>query len=182
MKIHVGSQNKLKVQAVRDAVALYPKLFPHPEIIGVDVNVPLFDHPKSLKETIEGARKRVKNAFFDCSYSIGIEGGLMEVPHSISGYMEVSVGAVYDGKEIYLGLSPAFEWPKSVTDLIINDKVNANQAFKQLGLTHHEKLGSEAGGGAGLLTHKRFTREDSIKYSLIMAFIHLENLEIYKTV
>jgi len=180
MNIHVGSKNSIKIKAVEDAVALYPKLIPQPKIIGFSVDMPIFDHPKSMKETIEGAQKRAKEVFKDCEYSFGLEGGLMEVPYTHTGYMEISVCAVYNGKIIYLGLSPAFEWPKKVMDLILHKELNANQAFKQLGITHHDKLGSKDGGGVGLLTDNRITRGDSIKYSIIMALIELNKPELYQ--
>lgn len=180
MKINVGSKNKIKVKAVKNAVKLYPDLFPKPEIIGADVNVPLFGHPKNLKETVQGAIRRAKDAFIDCDYSFGLEGGLMEVPFSETGFMEVGACAIYDGKKVYLGLAPAFEWPKQVTDLILSDKADASQAFKQLGLTHHEKLGAVEGGIIGFLTNNRLTREDFTKYSIVMALVHLENPQLYK--
>lgn len=174
MKINVGSKNKTKIKAVEDAVKLYPNLFPQPEIVGIDINVPLFGHPKNIKETVSGAIKRAKESFTNCNYSFGLEGGLMEAPFSKTGFMEVSACVIFDGKKIHLGLSPSFEWPKEVTNLILSNKADASLALKQLGLTHHEKLG-DAGGGVGLLTDDRLTREDFIRYSIIMALIHLEN-------
>lgn len=179
MKIHIGSKNKTKIQAVRDAVALYPKLFPKPEIIGIDIEVELFGHPKSISKTVEGAVERAKKAFSDCDYSFGIEGGLMEVPYTKTGFMEVGACAIYDGKNIHLGLGPAYEWPKEVTKLIVSGKADASLAFKQLGYTHHEKLGAVEGGIIGFLTEGRLTREDFTKYSIIMALIHLEKLEFF---
>lgn len=98
MKINVGSQNNTKIQAVREAVSVYPHLFPDPEVIGIDVNVPEYGHPKNIKETVEGAIARAKKAFIDCDYSFGIEGGLMEVPYTKTGFMETGVCAIYDGK------------------------------------------------------------------------------------
>jgi inosine/xanthosine triphosphatase len=145
MKINVGSKNKTKVQAVEDAVKLYPHLFPNPEIVGIDVNVPLFGHPKSIKETVEGAVARAKEAFNGCDYSFGIEGGLMEVPYTKTGFMEVGACAINDGKNIHLGLGPGYEWPPEVTHLILSGKADASQAFKQLGLTYQEKLGAVEG-------------------------------------
>lgn len=180
MKIHVGSKNQTKVQAVKDAVALYPKLFPNPEIIGIDVNVELFGHPKSIKETVEGAVERAKNAFSDCDYSFGIEGGLMEVPYTKTGFMETGACAIYDGKNVYLGLGPAYEWPTKVTEMILSGKADASQAFKQRGYTHHEKLGAVEGGIIGYLTDGRLTREEFTKYSIIMALIHLERPEFFE--
>src|SRR5258708_2035573 len=140
MKIHVGSQNKTKIQAVRNAVALYPRLFPQAEIMGIDVSVELFGHPKNLNETVAGAIERAKKAFKKCTYSFGLEGGLMEVPYSKTGFMEVGACAIYDGKTMHLGLSPAYEWPKEVTKMILSGKTDASHAFKQLGYTQHEKL------------------------------------------
>ncbi len=180
MKINVGSKNKVKVQAVKDAIALYPNIFIQPEIIGVDVNVELFGHPKNLKETIEGAKKRAQEAFADCYISVGLEGGLMEVPHSRTGFMEVNACAIYDGKNFHLGLSPAFEWPTQVLEKILSGQADASQAFKQLGYTPHEKLGNEPGGIIGYLTGSRMTREEQTKYSIVMALIQFERPELYR--
>lgn len=180
MQIHVGSKNQTKVQAVHDALKLYPKLFPNPQITGIDVNVELFGHPKNLNETIEGAIDRAKQSFKNCDYSFGIEGGLMHVPHTKLGYMETGVCAIYDGKNIYLGLGPAYEWPHQVTQKILSGEADGSQAFKQLGYTHHEKLGAVQGGITGMLTKGRLTREDFTKYSIIMAIIQIENPEFYK--
>ena len=180
MKIHVGSQNKTKVQAVKDAVALYPHIFKDAEIVGVDVRVDLFGHPKTLKETIEGALTRAKHSFTPgCDFSFGLEGGLMEVPYTQTGFMEVGACVIYDGKRFHLGLSPAFEWPVKVNEMILAGKADASQAFKQLGLTHHEKLGNEAGGIVGYLTDQKLTREQFSLYSIIMAVIQLERPELY---
>src|SRR3989344_3452838 len=140
MRINVGSKNQTKVQAVEEAVALYPNLFSNPEVTGVDIELELYGHPKNIKETVEGAIERAKKAFIDCDYSFGLEGGLMEMPFTKTGYMETGVCAIYDGKNFHLGLAPSFEWPKQVTELIANGKADASQAFKQLGLTTEEKL------------------------------------------
>jgi len=179
MKINIGSQNKTKITAVRDVVALYPKLFDGAEVEGVAIELEEFGHPKSIEETITGAIERAKKAFFDCNYSIGLEGGLIEVPFSTTGFMEVGACAIYDGKNCCTGLSPAFEWPKRVTEMIISGEADASQAFKKLNLTEHEKLGAVDGGIIGLLSKGRLTREEFTKQSIIMALIQLEHPELY---
>lgn len=179
MNINVGSKNKIKITAVKEAVKLYPKLFPNPKVTGFEVNIPLFGHPLNLQETVEGAIKRAKEAFVECDYSFGIEGGLMEIPHSKTGFIEVGVCAVFDGKNLCLGLGPGYEWPKEVTKLILNKKADASLAFNQLRLTHHKKLGAIKGGIVGFLTQGRITREDFTKYSIIMALIQLEKPQMY---
>lgn len=180
MRIHVGSKNITKVQGVRDTVRLYPALFPDPEVIGVEVDVELFGHPKNLDETIQGAIERARLAHGDCAYSIGLEGGLIEVPHTVSGYMEVGACAIYDGTRFVLGLSPAFEWPKAVNDMIISGEADASTAFKKLGFTQHEKLGAVEGGAIGLLTDGRMSREEFSKYSIMMAIVHLDKPHMYQ--
>jgi len=179
MKINVGSKNQTKIAAVRDAALLYPNLFPDPEITGIDVHIELYGHPKNIEETIRGAMERAKQAFIECNYSFGLEGGLMEVPCSKTGFMEVGACAVYDGKKFFLGLSPAFEWPPQVARLIIEGKADASQAFKQLGFTQEEKIGAQQGGIIGILTNGKLPREDFSKYSIIMALIQLEHPELY---
>ena len=179
MKIHVGSKNQPKVQAVMDAVRLYPNLFSNPEVVGVEVNVETFGHPKTMAETVEGAVARAKQAFKDCDFSFGIESGLVPTPGTKSGYLEISVVAVYDGKQICLGSAPGFEWPKKVAEMVVSGKADASKAFKELALTKHEKLGAMDGGIIGFLTKGRMTRERQVLDSIIMALIHLENPELY---
>lgn len=178
-RIHVGSKNKPKLLAVTDTVTLYPKLFPNPEIIAADVLIELRGHPANLQATVDGAIQRAKESFRDCSYSFGLEGGLMEVPQSKSGFMEVNVCAIFDGKRIYLGISPAFEWPAKVTDMITNGTADASTAFKLLKYTDDEKLGATDGGITGFLTRGRLTREQTVSHSIIMALIQLEHPEWY---
>lgn len=181
MKIHVGSTNTTKIKAVKDATLLYPHLFPQPEIIGVAVAVPLLGHPKNLAQTIDGAKDRAKKAFFGAQFSFGIEGGLMEVPGTKTGFMEVGACAIYDGKDFFIGLSPAFEWPKSVTDMIITGKADASTAFRKLGLTKEKKLGATEGGIISFLTDKRLTRELCTIQAIISALIYLDKPQLQKS-
>jgi non-canonical (house-cleaning) NTP pyrophosphatase len=104
----------------------------------------------------------------------------MEVPRTKTGFMEVGVCAIYDGTDFYLGLSPAFEWPQKVNELIINGKADASQAFKQLGYTDQEKLGNEPSGIVGFLTDQKVSREEYTKLSIIMAIIQLERKNLYQ--
>lgn len=180
MKIIVGSKNEIKINAVNEVLALYPDMFPDPDIVGVDAGVELYGHPTTLKETVEGAIDRAKKVFGDCDYSFGLEGGLLEVPLTKSGYMEINICSIYNGSDIFLGLSPAFEWPEDVTKMILSGKADGSQAFKQLGLTKEDKLGAIKGGIAGILTKGRLTREELIKTSVIAALIRLENPEYYR--
>ncbi len=179
MKLFVGSKNINKVSAVRETALLYPDLFPDADVLGVPIELEEFGHPKSLSQVVEGAVDRAKRSFGECQYSFGLEGGLMQVPHTKSGFMEVNACALFDGKQVCLGLGPACEWPLAMTELVLSGKADGSQAFKQLGLTHHEKIGNVPGGIIGILTKGIMTREDFIKYSIVMAVMQLQNQELY---
>src|SRR5690606_9172824 len=102
------------------------------------------DQPRSLEETVEGAMHRAKSAFAECDYSIGIESGIMPVPHAKSGYMDVCVCVIYDGADSHMGLSSAWEFPnKEVMRLITEEGMNMSEAAKHAGMTASEYVGWE---------------------------------------
>src|SRR5690348_5067439 len=138
MKIGVGSKNKTKIDAVAEILREYP-MFQGAEVLGVKVNNEQFGHPKTLEETVAGAVDRAKQACVGRDYGFGIESGLITVPQTKMGYMEITASAIYDGKRFHLGLSPAYEWPKDVLDMILNKGLDGSQAMKEAGLTEHEK-------------------------------------------
>lgn len=126
--------------------------------MGAESNSQVSAQPKSLDETITGAMNRAKNVFSNCDYSIGLESGLMNVPNTKSGYMDVCVCAIYDGKEFHLGLSSAWEFPnKSVTELIVNQGLDMSQAINKAGLVNNPNIGLEE-GAIGILTKGRLDR------------------------
>lgn len=172
MNINVGSTNETKLQAVREVIAMYSFLT-EANVVSVKVPSGVSEQPKSLKETVTGAMNRARKAFRDCSYSIGLESGLMYVPYVKAGYVDIGVCVIYDGKELYHGLSPAFEPPKSVVKYVLIDKLDLNQAAYRAGLTKDLKIG--AGEGlTGLLTKGRIPRIDQLKPAIIYAMIGVE--------
>jgi len=177
MKIGVGSKNKTKIMAVTDLLKDYP-MFKGAQVFGIDVIVEQFGHPKNINETVSGAIARAKQAYYGNNYGFGIESGLMAVPQTKSGYMEVAVCAIFDGKQIHMGLSQGCEWPKKVIDAILNKGMDGSQAMKAAGLTEHEKLG-EHEGLVGIFTKGRTNRTEYNKTAIMMALMHLENPEHY---
>lgn len=177
MRIAVGSKNQTKIEAVREAIRGYPR-FDAAAVEGIDVRTEEFCHPISLSAIVDGAMDRARQAFQECEYSVGVEGGLIEVPKTKSGYMEVAVAAIYDGSQFHLGLSPAYEWPRSVTDLIVKKGLDGSQALRETGFTDHEKIGT-AEGGISILTKGRMNRAEYNKLAVMMALIHLDNRDHY---
>lgn len=177
MKINVASKNPVKVDAVREALQLYPNLKDY-EVFGIETNSGVSEQPKSLEETVQGAINRAKAVFNGCVYSLGIESGLMLVPQTKTGSMEFSACAIYDGINHHLGLSCAFELPVEVTRMIYEKGVDVNEAVYRLGLTTNKKVGSSE-GSIGMLTGGRISRKDYTKQAIQMALIHLENKDLY---
>jgi inosine/xanthosine triphosphatase len=172
MKFNVGSKNKAKVEAVAEILKEYPHLA-GAQVDGVDAASGVSDQPKSLEETVAGAMNRAKAAFADCDYSIGLESGLMRVPETKTGFMDVCVSAIYDGKEFHLGLSSAWEH-SGIFDLVVNKGLDISEAANQLGLTHNPGIGA-AEGAIGILTKGRLDRKAYTKQALRTALIHLED-------
>lgn len=176
MKIKVGSRNKVKIEAVAEILRDYPHL-KNNKIEGVETLSGVSDQPKSLEEVVTGAINRAKNSFRDCNYSIGLESGLMQVPLSKSGYMDLCACVIYDGKECHLGLSSAWEFPDpSINNLIINEGLNMSQVINKVGMTKNPQIGSEE-GAIGILTRNRLTRKEYTKEALRTALIHLETFD-----
>ncbi len=177
MNIIVGSKNPAKIAAVEDLIPEYP-ILKGAVVTGVDAQTTVSEQPLSIDETVDGAIQRAKNSFKDCTYSIGLESGLFPVAHTKSGYMDTCVCAIYDGNNIHLGLSSAFEYPTELTKLVLKGDTNISDAAKKIGLTHHEYIG-HAHGVISHLTKGRIDREKNTQEAIRMALIHLENQELY---
>lgn len=174
MKIIIGSKNNVKVDAVKEIITDYPHLL-NAEIMSMETVSGVSDQPKSLDETVQGAINRAESIFKDCDYSFGIESGLMAVPKTKTGYMDVCVCAIYDGRECHLGLSSAWEAPREVTKYMIEDGLNMNDAALKAGLTNNANIGA-AEGLVGVVTKGRLNRKEYTKEAIRTAMIHLEKL------
>ncbi len=174
MKIHVGSKNPVKIQAVEEVLGEYSH-FHHAIIIPVDALSEVSKQPHSFEETLEGAKNRAENAFHYCNYSLGIESGIIIPADSL----EATICTIYDGKKHSFGLSPSFQIPPAIARLLAEGHDLAEATYK-LELTTNPKLGS-AEGIIGLLTHSRVTRKDYTKQAIHMALIKILNPELYKT-
>jgi inosine/xanthosine triphosphatase len=176
-KINVGSKNIQKIESVSEVLNEYPD-FSDSIITSVESKSNVSDQPKSMDETITGAINRAKGCFSDCDFSFGIESGLMKVPYTKSGYMDFTCCAIFDGKNISLGLSPALEFPTKATKMMFDEDTDITQALLKEGLTKNPKLGS-AEGALGVLTKGRVTRKGYTKQAIYMAMVHLENPGLY---
>lgn len=172
MRINIGSKNQIKIDAVREIIQDYQHL-KNAEIISADVLSEVNDQPKSLDETVQGAINRASKAFYNCDFSFGIESGLMAVAKAQTGYMDVCVCAIFDGKEYHLGLSSAWEVPGVILSYMIKDGLNMNDAAYRAGFTDNPVIGS-ADGLIGIVSRGRLLRKDYTKEAIRTALFHID--------
>jgi len=169
--IYVGSCNPAKLDAVRSAVEADGR-WPGVTVEGRAVPSGVAAQPLSLEETVQGALARARGAYGACAFSIGLEDGLLALPAAATGYLNVCACAIYDGKDVYIGLSSAFEYPPEVVRSILDRHLDVTQAFVAAGLSDDPALG--AGQGAiGVLTRGRLTRRGYAAQAVTMALIRM---------
>jgi len=182
MIIAVGSRNRTKVLAVQDICYEY-KLWRGAEVNSVDVHSGVSSQPMSLEETIRGARNRAVEAIAALTFAdwgVGIEGGLIPLPGSVSGYGAITFCSIYtQAGQFALGASPLFEHPAKVIECVLQERVDISEAYKRCGLTEISKLG-DAMGAVGLLTSSRMDRTAYTKQAIMMALTRLENPKLYE--
>ena len=177
MIIKVGSENIVKIEAVRQALSGYD-LLKNASIEGCKAESNVSEQPSSLEETVQGTINRAINAFWGCDYSVGLESGTISTSvGNNKRYFEQTICSIYNGNRHGLGFSPAFELPLEIIKLI-NSGMNLEKATKELGLTDNPRIG-RAEGIIGILTRGKSTRIDYTKPAIIMAMIQLQNPELY---
>lgn len=169
--IRVASLNKNKIDAVEEVFRSF-------KVEGFACDSGVSEQPDTFQDIIRGAINRAKSVFKrTCEYSIGIEDGIAPVPGTRSGYMNFCVCAIFDGKRIFLGLGPAFEYPAECTRRVLDEGITISEAFTPF--TGRSGIGYEE-GIIGWLTNGAINRKDYTKHAVEMAKIQIDNPELYK--
>lgn len=175
MKINIGSTNPNKVNAVKKA---FSKYFKDVEVNATDVESGVSKQPMSMKEIVKGAKNRAVNAYNeDCDFSVGIEAGLFEFPEVKTKHLDVNCCVIFDGKEFFIGLGPAFEYPEKVLHKILAENKEASDAFDEFTGTENIK---HKEGIVGVLTKGRMKRQEFIEQSVLMALTRIVSKELYE--
>jgi inosine/xanthosine triphosphatase len=179
MRINVGTQNKGKIQAVINALINY-RDYAAALVNGCEVESGVSDQPLGLDETITGAMNRARLAFAagDADLGLGLESGIIEVPHTKSGHMDTTACAIYDGQRFHIGLSSCFEYPKEMIDSVMIDHKEITDAAVALGFADDPAF-REGQGMIGILTKGAVTRIKYSEQAVHTAMIHLLNPEHY---
>jgi len=167
MRIAVGSMNPAKVAAVE---AVMRRIYGEVEVVGTEVSSGVSEQPLSLDETVIGAVNRAKRALDaeDADFGVGIEAGLVRFPHTLTGYINVQVGAVADSSgNVTVGHGPGFEYPPSVVERVLEGE--------ESGLLIGEMVGDpdvkKKEGAIGFLTGGITSRGELAEMAVLMAMV-----------
>lgn len=180
MNIAVGTKNKIKLQAVEEALQDYPQLA-NAIVHSFEVPSGINEQPFSLEEIIKGAKNRSKSAYEaceDCSFGFGIESGLFEAPGTQTGYLEACICCIYDGANHSIGLSCGFEIPPHILEFVLDKNLCLGDACYASGITTNKKLGN-AEGLIGILSKGRIDRKGYTKQCIVTALLQVENIDLY---
>jgi len=178
MIINIWTTNEIKLGTVRDLEGYYER-FVIDSLVPHKVDSGIVDQPMSMEETILWASNRAKNAYAQspCDFAIWMESGLMPSVQANTGYVACEVAVIRDGEKKYIGIWGGIEYPKAVTDRIVNHGEDLNTAF--LNAWFSEEFAGDKNGIMGFLTDNRITRKDYPKQVIIYALTQLHNKDLY---
>jgi non-canonical (house-cleaning) NTP pyrophosphatase len=185
-KVIVGSLNPGKIKAVHDFLIQDRRTRPAGLISSVEgfaVDSEVSKQPKSLREMTIGAINRANNARFFTSEGnicIGIESGIYTI-RQVGGEDLIfdstccAVSVPYR-PAVYLGYSSAWQVPRDIAAMILNEGLEMDEAFVACGYTKDPHIGRTV-GAIGLVSDGRETREQYTQAALAAALLSWKGLE-----
>ena len=163
MHVVVGSQNPVKLEAVKQAFELY---FDEVSVIPAVVDSGVRPFPMSEVEALQGAINRAKSAYKKepkADFAVGIEGGLLQFNQTF--YIQ-AIAAVKKSEEISVARSVAIEVSQQLVKKIDPTSDTSKQTVDKL-LGRNDLFQNE--GVMGVLTQKRLTRTQILRDAVICA-------------
>jgi inosine/xanthosine triphosphatase len=163
VRVHVGTDNPVKVRAVRRILA---DLFDRVRVTALPVPTGVPEQPMDHQAPV-GAMNRARSALQDADFGVGIEAGLTW-DASVGDYLDVQYCAVIDrAGRVTLGHGPGFEYPKAVVERVRAGKT-VGQAMAEL--TGIREIGTKH-GAIGYLTERRMDRDALTEAAVLMAMV-----------
>ncbi len=171
LRVHVGTDNPVKVRAVRNVFAdVFVRV--HVKAVPVPTGVP--EQPIDHQAPV-GAMNRARSALGDGDFGVGIEAGLIW-DASVGDYLDVQYCAVVDrAGRVTLGHGPGFEYPRAVVDRVRAGKT-VSEAMAEL--TGIRDIGTKH-GAIGYLTGRRMDRDTLTEAAVLMAMVPRIRQDLY---
>lgn len=173
MRVVVGSQNPVKVEASGQAFRLF---FDDVQILPVSVESKVKAFPTSQAETVHGAMNRVRAAAAaqpEAEFAVGIEAGI--IPFQRRRFVQAYAVVLHEG-QLGLGASAALELPLNVLELI-DPTSDASKDIVDTIFGRKNVFQNE--GAFGVLTKGRLTRTTVIRDAVICALARFLNPQYY---
>lgn len=177
IRIRVASKNPVKVTAAHQAFSLvFPNHTIHCE--GMEIESGVAEQPMSEKETLLGAKNRVRYcAEHDHNkeedYFVAMEGGVEKNEEGAETFAYVAISG-RDGK-IHTGRSASLTLPNSIY-LRLKNGEELGDVMDDVFQVENVK---QKGGAIGLLTNNRATRESVYTQSIVLALAPILHPDLY---
>lgn len=181
-RVHVGSTNGPKLDAVRGALAPY---LPALDVAGVPVASGVPDQPVGFDEIVAGARNRARAAMAGggCDLAVGLEDGLVEIPAAGRHAMNVGCAAVTDGKRVALGFSAGFAYPPACADEAVARRAPIGELFDALWARARGESSATPSalglGNVGRLSAGVLPRAEYARHAVVCAFVQWLHPDLY---
>lgn len=176
VRVLVGSENPVKIQAVREAFAKY---FADVDVIARNVDSGVSHQPVN-EETFDGAKNRAlalqkinQEQKLGAQFCVGIEGGIIQLYRK---WFVFGVMCLMDENgRTGFGLSPHFELPDRISRQLLNGKELGDVADELFGDTNSK----QKGGAIHFLTNGVMDRKNFYVQGLLVALVPFLNKELY---
>lgn len=185
--IAVGSTRRPKLNAVREAAALFKEMLAPKmdlEIRGYEVKSGVGHTPASREELMRGARQRAEalverlsSSGESADYFVGLEGGLdVAEENGRRCVLLESWAYVTDGRRGYFGCSGSIEVPEALADDVLSDGTELSEAIDRFA----GAVGIRDGQGAwGVLSGELISRQEAFRVAVVAAFAPFYNQKMY---
>ena len=177
MKVLVGSENPVKIEAAKE---VFSKYFNRLSVTGVKVSSKVSGQPID-EETFKGARNRAlelkklsEKSNLKADFFVGIEGGITKL-YSKRWFASGVVCVIDKEGRIGYGLSPCFELPDIFIDKLLSGS-ELGEVMEQI--SGKDKI-KQKEGAIGILSKGMMDRKALYINSLIAALVPFINKEIY---
>lgn len=174
IKIAVGSQNPIKIEAVKSA---FGKVFGECEIVEVSVSSGVSDMPLSFEEMVEGAKNRAKKARekLSADFGVGLEGGFED---EIIGTFLTGFVAIVDKNGIWgYGQGSGLLIPKKIVDKVRKEGKELGDVIDEIRGLKNTK---QHEGCIGFFTNNLIPRKKAFERTVIYALSRFSKKEMFE--
>ena len=198
--IRVGTENRAKLGAVRDAFLRFAAPGTPLEVVPVGVESGVADQPVGWSEIVTGARNRARAALASgpCALAVGIEDGLVRLsdgqalPHEgpVEEFHNVGCAWVTDGDRDGRGFSAGFAYPEGALAPALRERAPIGDLFDGHWSAHRRASedapgiapgapSGRSGGNIGRLTGGRLDRSAYGEQAVVCALILFLHTDLY---